>query len=101
MKTRPRRWLVFVPALLLSLALAAPALGHRCGKYNVLPGERKVSVLQKCGEPEFREIVGYVWLREGVELPVEEFWYPTPHGVHHVLTFVGPELRSETSVRKP
>jgi len=93
--------LAFVSALLLGLALSAPAQAHRCGKYLILPGERMVSVLQKCGEPEWRQLVGWEEVREGVELPIEELWYPTAHGVYHVLTFVGPELRSEASVRKP
>lgn len=99
--TRPRRWLLLVPAVVLCLLLAAPAAAHRCGKYTVIAGEPKFTVLEKCGEPEWREVVGWYYATETVELPIEEFWYATPNGVYHVLTFYGPELRDERSVRRP
>lgn len=99
----PRRRLLLslAIAVALTVGLGASAEAHGCGKYQVLPGERKVVVLERCGEPWWREIVGWQRAENGWDVPVEEFWYETPHGVHHVLTFVGPVLVGESSVRKP
>jgi hypothetical protein len=97
-RRRVPRTLLLLVALPL-LAGATPARAHRCGPYNVLPGERKAVVLERCGEPWYREVVGWQTV-DGYDYPIEELWYETPNGVHHVLTFVGALMTEESSVRK-
>jgi len=107
--------------LVLILASVAPAagdsgLGIRCGSDLVSPGYLKYEVLQTCGEPLSREIVGEVeladsdrlydrrWSRyEGrgssrIVLYLEEWLYDKA-GLH-VLRFEGNRLVKVESVRR-
>ncbi len=85
--------LFLVPLLLLAVRIApasetAAASSMRCGNRLVLPGDSKYRVLQRCGEPEYRErISGYL------ERPMEQwFYYRGPQHFSRILTFDGNTL---------
>lgn len=85
-------------ALLLALACAASlaqAETLRCGSQLVSLGDRRFEVLQKCGEPAFRDLVGYsLGPNERREYPIEEWVYGPSNGMLSILTFEGTRLRT-------
>jgi hypothetical protein len=85
-------------ALLLALACAASlaqAETLRCGSQLVSLGDRRFEVLQKCGEPAFRDLVGYsLGPNERREYPIEEWVYGPSNGMLSILTFEGSRLRT-------
>ncbi len=95
--TRPHRWLA---GLLLLLATALPAQGEtmRCGSRLVSLGDRAFEVLRKCGEPAWREHVGYrINDYRGQERIIDEWVYGPRNGMLTILTFEGNRLvRIET-----
>ena len=61
-------------ALLLACASAAQAETLRCGSQLVSVGDRAFEVEQKCGEPVFRDLVGYtLGPYQRRELKIEEW----------------------------
>ena len=84
--------------LLLLLALAGTssltyADTLRCGSRLVNLGDRAFEVLQKCGEPAFRDPVGYTlgpYNRR--ETSIEEWAYEPSNGMFTILTFEGNRL---------
>jgi len=85
-------------ALVASQASAADTL--RCGSQLVSVGDRSGEVLQKCGEPVSRDLLGYkksVNRRE--EFQVEEWTYGPNSGMYQYLRFEGNRLRAITSKR--
>lgn len=54
---------------MLLLAGPASADSMKCGNRLVMPGDTLVEVLQRCGEPEYRELVS------GSDEPRVEQWY--------------------------
>jgi hypothetical protein len=110
---------IFAYAFVFILAAGAPAAGQsglaiRCGSDLVSPGYLKYEVLQTCGEPLSREIVGEVELSDGdriydrrwkryegggsrIVLYLEE-WLYDKSGLH-VLRFEGNRLVKVESVR--
>ena len=91
---------MFLPTLLL-LALAAPAGAAdtmRCGSKLISLGDRTFEVLQKCGEPVHRDLVGYTGgYYDSRELTIEEWVYGPNNGMLSILTFEGNRLvRIET-----
>lgn len=89
-----------LPFALLTLALAAPAGAEsmRCGSKLVSLGDRPFEVLQKCGEPVHRDLVGYaLGSYDNREFTVEEWVYGPNNGMLSILTFEGNRLiRIET-----
>jgi hypothetical protein len=85
-------------ALLLALACAASlaqAETLRCGSQLVSLGDRRFEVLQKCGEPAFRDLVGYsLGPNDRREYPIEEWVYGPSNGMLSILTFEGSRLRT-------
>ena len=89
-----------MPMKHLSLALAlscSAALAHadtlRCGSQLVSVGDRSFEVEQKCGEPAFRDLVGYtLGSYERREFKIEEWVYGPSNGVLTILTFEGNRL---------
>lgn len=85
-------------ALLLALACTASqaqAETLRCGSQLVSLGDRRFEVLQKCGEPAFRDLVGYsLGPNERHEYPIEEWVYGPSNGMLSILTFEGTRLRT-------
>lgn len=80
---------------LMSTTLLAQAETLRCGSQLVSLGDRRFEVLQKCGEPAFRDLVGYsLGPSERREYPIEEWVYGPSNGMLSILTFEGSRLRA-------
>ncbi|VVN90246.1 DUF2845 domain-containing protein [Pseudomonas fluorescens] len=85
-------------ALTASQALAADTL--RCGSQLISVGDRSSEVMQKCGEPASRDVLGYkrsVNKRE--EFQVEEWIYGPNSGMYQYLRFEGNRLVQINSKR--
>jgi len=91
MRTLPRTFLL----ILLSAPLMAQADTLRCGSQLVSLDDRRFEVLQKCGEPAFRDLVGYsLGPNERREYQIEEWVYGPDNGMLSILTFEGTRLRA-------
>ncbi|MHC8312794.1 DUF2845 domain-containing protein [Pseudomonas sp. GT1P32] len=95
-----------ISRLLISLALAmaaSPATAAdtlRCGSQLVSVGDRSSEVLQKCGEPVSRDLLGYKRsANRREEFQVEEWTYGPNGGMYQYLRFEGNRLRQITSKR--
>ncbi|MCZ4324438.1 DUF2845 domain-containing protein [Pseudomonas anguilliseptica] len=88
----------FATILLLAYAGAsslAQAETLRCGSQLVSLDDRRFEVLQKCGEPAFRDLVGYsLGPNERREYQIEEWVYGPDNGMLSILTFEGTRLRA-------
>ena len=92
--------------LLISLTLAMAA-SHasaaetlRCGSQLISVGDRSSEVLQKCGEPVARDVLGYKRsANRREEFQVEEWTYGPNSGMYQYLRFEGNRLRQITSKR--
>lgn len=86
------------PLLVLLLSCAAglaQADTLRCGSQLVGVGDRSFEVLQKCGEPAFRDLIGYsLGPYERREYKIEEWVYGPDSGMLTILTFEGNRLRT-------
>jgi len=89
---------VLATTLLLALTGAsslAQAETLRCGSQLVSLGDRRFEILQKCGEPAFRDLVGYsLGPNERREYQIEEWVYGPDNGMLSILTFEGTRLRA-------
>ncbi len=86
-------------ALLALLALYTPFAAFadtmRCGSQLISLGDRNFEVQQKCGEPAFRDLVGYsLGAYERREYKIEEWVYGPDNGMLSILTFEGNRLRA-------
>jgi hypothetical protein len=80
---------------LTSVSLQAQAETMRCGSQLVSLGDRRFEVLQKCGEPAFRDQVGYaLGPNERREYQIEEWVYGPENGMLSILTFEGTRLHA-------
>lgn len=82
-------------SLTLLLACAGGAQGEtlRCGSQLVSVGDRTFEVEQKCGEPAFRDLVGFtLGADERREYKIEEWIYGPSNGMLTILTFEGNRL---------
>ncbi|KPH02716.1 hypothetical protein AEQ67_00370 [Pseudomonas sp. RIT-PI-q] len=85
-------------AMLASQASAADTL--RCGTQLVSVGDRSGEVLQKCGEPVSRDLLGYKRsANRRDEFQVEEWTYGPNGGMYQYLRFEGNRLKQITSKR--
>ncbi|SEC19439.1 DUF2845 domain-containing protein [Pseudomonas anguilliseptica] len=88
----------FATILILACAGAsslAQAETLRCGSQLVSLDDRRFEVLQKCGEPAFRDLVGYsLGPNERREYQIEEWVYGPDNGMLSILTFEGTRLRA-------
>jgi len=94
------RWLLtgLVLALCASQAWAADTL--RCGSQLISVGDRSSEVLQKCGEPVSRDLLGYKRSADRrEEFQVEEWTYGPNGGMYQYLRFEGNRLKQITSKR--
>ncbi|MBZ9781338.1 DUF2845 domain-containing protein [Pseudomonas sp. REP124] len=94
------RQLLFALVLATSACPAFAADTLRCGSQLISVGDRAGEVLQKCGEPVSRDMLGYkrsVNRRE--EFPVEEWTYGPKSGMYQFLRFEGNRLTQITSKR--
>ncbi len=93
-----------LPRQLLCLALLALCSGlaqagsMRCGTQLVSEGDRAFEVERKCGEPAYRDLVGYtLGGYDRREFKIEEWVYGPNNGMLSILTFEGNRLiRIET-----
>ena len=73
----------------------------RCGNDLVSEGDRKFEVLNKCGEPFSKEVVGYTITNDKKrELKIEEWVYGPKDGYYNLLIFIGGILKEIKSIRK-
>ncbi|MBU1283727.1 MAG: DUF2845 domain-containing protein [Gammaproteobacteria bacterium] len=78
-----------------SASSLAQAETLRCGSQLVSLDDRRFEVLQKCGEPAFRDLVGYsLGPNERREYQIEEWVYGPDNGMLSILTFEGTRLRA-------
>lgn len=78
--------------------LSAQADTMRCGSDLVSTGDRAFEVQRKCGEPTYRDVVGYTLGRnDRQESQLEEWVYGPNNGKFSILRFEGNRLtRIET-----
>lgn len=101
MKTMATGITVIILSLLVPLNSAFA--GMRCGTNLVSEGDSKLEVLEKCGEPLSKEIVGYIKYRRqwyGKTVKLEEWIYDIPGGYYYLLTFEGSRLVKVEQIRK-
>jgi hypothetical protein len=80
---------------LMGASFMALAETLRCGSQLVSLDDRRFEVLQKCGEPAFRDLVGYsLGPNERREYQIEEWVYGPDNGMLSILTFEGTRLRA-------
>ena len=85
-------------ALAASQAWAADTL--RCGSQLISVGDRSSEVLQKCGEPVSRDLLGYKRSADRrEEFQLEEWTYGPNGGMYQYLRFEGNRLKQITSKR--
>ncbi|NUU37267.1 DUF2845 domain-containing protein [Pseudomonas sp. C2B4] len=88
----------------LALAIAAGQAGAadtlRCGSQLISVGDRSSEVLQKCGEPVSRDLLGYKRsANKREEFQVEEWTYGPKGGMYQYLRFEGNRLVQINSKR--
>ncbi|WP_085718478.1 DUF2845 domain-containing protein [Pseudomonas sp. B28(2017)] len=84
--------------LAVSQAWAADTL--RCGSQLISVGDRSSEVIQKCGEPVSRDLLGYKRSADRrEEFQVEEWTYGPNGGMYQYLRFEGNRLKQITSKR--
>ncbi|MCB4796125.1 DUF2845 domain-containing protein [Pseudomonas sp. NP21570] len=92
--------LLFIGGLLLLCQAHAYAETLRCPKGIVSTGDRSFEVLNKCGEPINKAVIGYVYSKHRkVEIPQEEWVYTPGGGMQYFLLFEGNTLRQIESSR--
>ncbi|HBT59108.1 DUF2845 domain-containing protein [Halopseudomonas aestusnigri] len=100
MLSRSRRRALF--AALLALLFSLPAHALRCGTSIVDEGDLKFEVLQACGEPISREVIGYVdsvQLNDRIRVMNIEEWIYQINGNYQSLEFEGNRLVRITRIR--
>jgi hypothetical protein len=94
------RWLLAGLVLALSASQAWAADTLRCGSQLISVGDRSSEVLQKCGEPVSRDLLGYKRSADRrEEFQVEEWTYGPNGGMYQYLRFEGNRLKQITSKR--
>lgn len=94
------RQLMIGLALAMAASQASAADTLRCGSALVSVGDRSSEVLQKCGEPASRDLLGYKKsANRREEFQVEEWTYGPNSGMYQYLRFEGNRLRQITSKR--
>lgn len=93
------QWLALIAlTFAASQALASDTL--RCGSQLISLGDRSSEVLQKCGEPVSRDVLGYKRsANRREEFQVEEWTYGPNGGMYQYLRFEGNRLKQITSKR--
>ena len=95
------RLIVLLPCLLLSLPVFAQST-MRCGTNIVSVGDRGFEIRRKCGEPSYRDTVGYTVGRyHRLEQSVEEWVYGPVNGMTYILRIQGNRLIEIESKRIP
>jgi hypothetical protein len=79
-----------------------PAWAFRCGGDLVQEGDYKFEVIDKCGNPDIEEHVGYLLDRRGNrEREIVQWIYGPYRGLYYILHFEGATLkRIETRLKR-
>jgi len=97
---RKTLFLSLLVSLLASTATHAQTM--RCGSELVSVGNRGFEILRKCGEPAYKDVVGYtLGSTQRIELRIEEWVYGPKNGMQHILRIEGNRLVSIESSRAP
>ena len=89
-----------IAGLLAIASLDARADSLRCAKGIASTGDRSVEVLNKCGQPVSKSVVGYVVSdRQSIEVPQEEWVYTPEGGMQYFLLIEGGVLKRIDSRR--
>ncbi|SDS77059.1 Protein of unknown function [Halopseudomonas sabulinigri] len=97
-----RRFLISSCMTLAALLGSMNAYALRCGTNLVDEGDLKIKVLQACGEPVSREVIGYVdrlQVGDRVRVMNIEEWIYNISGNYQSLEFEGNKLVKITAVR--
>lgn len=82
-----------ITLLLAGLVLASNVYAFRCSIHLVQVGDKTSEVARKCGQPKFKEIVGYIITKNKKrELQIKEWVYGPKNGRYYYLTFHGTKL---------
>ena len=93
-------WRLAGLVLVLSASQAWADDTLRCGSQLISVGDRSSEVLQKCGEPVSRDLLGYKRSADRrEEFQVEEWTYGPNGGMYQYLRFEGNRLKQITSKR--
>ena len=93
------KWLAAL-GLVLIASQAAASDTLRCGSQLVSLGDRASEVLQKCGEPVSRDLLGYKRsANRREEFQVEEWTYGPSNGMYQYLRFESNRLKQINSKR--
>jgi len=93
------QWLALL-AMTLAASHASASDTLRCGSQLISLGDRSSEVLQKCGEPVSRDVLGYKRrANRREEFQVEEWTYGPSNGMYQYLRFEGNRLRQINSKR--
>ena len=87
--------------LVFLVSTANASSSYRCGSRLVFIGDPSVKVLQNCGEPVQKEVIGYTLTEDQKrELKIENSVYGPQNGVYYILEFEGAILVKISSFRK-
>ncbi|MBK3464787.1 DUF2845 domain-containing protein [Pseudomonas sp. MF6776] len=94
-----RKWLAAM-ALTFVAGQASASDTLRCGSQLISLGDRASEVLNKCGEPVSRDVLGYKRsANRREEFQVEEWTYGPNNGMYQYLRFEGNRLKQINSKR--
>ncbi len=95
--------MVFLTATVLFAAEEEEDVGWRCGNLFIHEGIQSFEVLQSCGEPNSKEVVGYAEHGGDDEgdagLVIEKWLYGPDAGYYHVLYFKAGVLEKVEAVK--
>lgn len=92
--------LTLLASLFASTAVHAQTM--RCGTELVSVGNRGFEVIRKCGQPTYKDVVGYtLGASQRTELRIEEWVYGPKNGMQYILRLEGNRLVSIESSRVP
>ena len=93
------KWLAAM-ALTFVVGQASASDTLRCGSQLINLGDRASEVLNKCGEPVSRDVLGYKRsANRREEFQVEEWTYGPNNGMYQYLRFEGSRLKRIDSKR--
>lgn len=93
------KWLAAM-ALTFVVGEASASDTLRCGSQLISLGDRASEVLNKCGEPVSRDVLGYKRsANRREEFQVEEWTYGPNNGMYQYLRFEGSRLKRIDSKR--
>lgn len=91
---------LFLLTMMFAASHASASDTLRCGSQLISLGDRSSEVLQKCGEPVSRDVLGYKRsANRREEFQVEEWTYGPSNGMYQYLRFEGNRLRQINSKR--